>query len=71
MDVIWNCAFGVDIDCQRYPENKFYRKGVQVFDQGLGPRWNILLASKNQIILIGPFSKKIFTIIFFAFSIFP
>lgn len=46
MDVIWNCAFGVDIDCQRHPDNKFYIKGVEVFEDASSPRWNLLLSSK-------------------------
>ena len=45
MDVVWNCAFGVDIDCQKDTENKFFRKGVQMFEDLSNMRWNFLIAS--------------------------
>lgn len=45
MDVVWNCAFGVDIDCQNHPENLFFRKAVQMFDDLSNLRWNYLIAS--------------------------
>ena len=31
MDVIWNSAFGIDIDCQNDAENLFLEKGVEHF----------------------------------------
>lgn len=31
MDTIWNCAFGVDIDLQRNPENEYFKKCEQIF----------------------------------------
>ena len=31
MDVIWNSAFGIDIDCQNEFENLFLERGVKHF----------------------------------------
>ena len=67
MDVIWNCALGVDIDCQHHPDNKFYVKGVEVFDSGADLRWNLLLSGRTleqRSIRISEKSCKIFGIQF-------
>ena len=37
MDTIWNCAFGIDINCQENPnENIFFTKAISVFQQANG-----------------------------------
>ena len=33
MDTIWNCAFGVDIDIQNNPNNVYYTKSEQLFQE--------------------------------------
>lgn len=31
MDTIWNCAVGMDIDCQNNPDNVYLSKALLVF----------------------------------------
>lgn len=31
MDTIWNCATGMDIDCQNNPDNLYMSKALLVF----------------------------------------
>ena len=31
MDTIWNCAVGIDIDCQYNPTNEYLLKSLHVF----------------------------------------
>ena len=39
MDVICNCAFGIDIDCQANPQHDFFVKSMGVFEDKGMYRW--------------------------------
>ena len=47
MDILWNTSFGVDIDCQRKPENRFFTKAVEWVEDAANLRWNLMFSSKE------------------------
>ena len=48
MDVIWNCAFGVDLDCQHNPSNKFFVSALEIFDENQNFKLDSRLSSNHS-----------------------
>ena len=46
MDTICNCAFGMDIDCIKNPDNEFYVKSDQIFNSGTNVSTAVKIPSK-------------------------
>ena len=58
MDVIWNCAFGIDADIQNHPNNQFFKRAISFFDESAQFKWNILPSSKTTIVNMLVFYSK-------------
>ena len=52
MDTIWNCAFGLDIDVQNQPDNKYFTSCELVFSNSWKLNFQSYLGSKISIFLL-------------------
>jgi hypothetical protein len=50
MDSIWNCAFGLDINCQNEFENLFLQNGIRHF-QNLAEYKLLHLVNRNYFLI--------------------
>ena len=49
MDNIWNCAFGIDINCQGDDENMYYKNANQFFEVANSYSLQLSLLSKSSL----------------------
>ena len=59
MDTIFNCAFGIDIDPQKDPNNIFMTEGLRYFKQVEPHRFHVMIRRILTTLLI-QFKQKLF-----------
>lgn len=59
MDVIGSCAFGLEIDCFKYPDSQFRKMGKRIINPGL------FISIKMNMMFLFPILARIFRLRFF------
>lgn len=49
MDMIWNCAYGMDMDLQNNPDNEYFHASEQVFKEATKFKFFNILSSNFNI----------------------